>query len=640
VESTKRAGRPAPAFLVLFVLSGLAAAARAQDAGVVPIVVTAARAEQPLGDALPSVTVITRADIEATQSRDLVELLGRQAGLEFARSGGQGAQSSMFVRGANSNQVLVLVDGVRMNSVLDGAANLGGIATDSIERIEIARGNLSSLYGSEAIGGVVQIFTRGGAHAGAEALAEAGQGRTRDASASIGAPLGDSWVSVSAGAREQQAISAIDPAKVPFVNPATDGNRNRNGALRWEMHGPDGELRAWAWGSYNDTNWDDPYNASASNPTIASTQATQIEHATQDGVGLSGARRFGASTLRLTAAQTRDDSANVSNVPNVPGDPYAENDNSRFLSRNRLFSLQDNTTIVPGVDWAAGLEHVDQQGASTAFDPTFNFLLTGFTRRIDSAWTGTTGRLGSQQWQINLRHDRYSDAGSATTGLVGWGWWLGPSWKITAQASTAFRAPSFNELYYPTYGNSGLQPERARSEELGLRWAEGAASASVAIYRNRTTNLIEAGPPPTYVSTNIGRAAMDGSEWQAAGDFGSLHLGAALSLDRPRDLDTGLALLRRAHYSAKLTARYAAPGAWSVGADLQRSGARDDLDYLSYARVSLPAYNLARLALERDLGRHVRLQLRIENLFNAHYELIDGYNTLPRLIVLGVEATR
>jgi len=596
------------------------------------IVVTAARSEQMLAEALPSVTVLTREDISRTQSRDLADLLSRQAGIEFARSGPPGGQASLFVRGANSNQVLVLVDGVRLNSALDGAANLGGVTTEAIEKVEIVRGNLSSLYGSEAIGGVVQIFTRASGEPGGDALAEAGQGHTRDLSARLTSVLAQTLLTVSAGLRSQQAVADINPSQVPGINPAAAANHNRSASLRWLDRGSEGEVSAWAWSSRNDTDWSDPFNASAS---IPSTQILQVEQAAQDAYGLSGLRRVGSSLLRGSVSETRDDSVNVSNVANT--DPYSDADNSQFRSRNRLMALQDTTELFEDVDLTAGLEHLDQHGGFTVYDYlSGTTTLVGASRRADSVWMGTSGHRGGQQWQLNLRHDRYSDAGAAGTGLAGWGWELDPAWKLTAQYSTAMRAPSFNELYYPGYGNPSLHPERARSEELGLRWHRGSASASVAAYRSRTADLI-VGLAPSYRSVNIARAAVDGSEWQLADTLGPLHLQASFTQDRPRDLGTGLPLLRRAHASAKLGASFN-QGPWQAGAELQRSGPRPDLDILSGVRVQLPAYTLARASLARTLGRDLRLQLRIENLGNAHYQLVDGYNTLPRLVVAGVEA--
>jgi vitamin B12 transporter len=149
------------------------------------VVITPSRIQQSLDDVLPATTVITRADIERWQQTDLVNALGRTAGITFAQTGGPGAAASLFVRGASSSQVLVLVDGVRLNAAAGGAASIGGIALDTIDRIEITRGNLSSLYGSSAIGGVVQIFTRAGQRPGASIGVEAGSGRSVSGAANV-----------------------------------------------------------------------------------------------------------------------------------------------------------------------------------------------------------------------------------------------------------------------------------------------------------------------------------------------------------------------------------------------------------------------------------------------------------------------
>ncbi len=605
----------------------------AQDSGgMAPVVVTAARTAQDIGDVLPSVTVLSRADIDATQSRDLMDLLGRQAGLEFARSGGQGSQSSLFLRGTNSNQVLVLVNGAPINSAALGAATLSGFPTDDIERIEIVRGNLSSLYGADAIGGVVQVFTRAGRQAGADALIEAGQGRTRDANAAVSTPIGGALLSLSAGYRSQRAITAVNLQQVPGLDPAPDGNWNRHGTVRLDEHGAAGDFSAWAWGNRNDTQWLDPFNASA---TVPLDQILQVQHAGQDGYGVTGARSFGDSKVSLSASQSRDDSTDISNVANT--DPYTDADNDEFRSRRRQITLQDTTKIASGIEWISGLEHINQDGAFSVFDfAAGNASLKSAERRVDSLWTGTVGHLGSQQWQVNVRYDRYSDFGSATTGLVGWGWSINPAWKATAQASTGFRAPSFEDLYYPLYGNPALLPERARSLELSLRWNQATASASATVFRNRVSDLIE-GLAPSYRSINVGHAAMDGFEGQAAQALGALRLTANLNLDRPRDLDTGLPLLRRADFNFKFSATYV-QGPWGANASWQRAGARDDLNILSGNRVQLSPYNLARALLRRDLGSRVQVHLRVENLFHANYQLVDGYNTLPRMLIAGVEA--
>ena len=194
--------------------------AQSAEARLPTAVVTPSRIVQSIDDALPSTTVITRAEIERWQLSDLVGTLSREAGVQFARSGGPGSASSLFVRGANSSQVLVLVDGVPLNAAVGGAASLGGIALDTVDRIEISRGNLSSLYGSAAIGGVVQIFTRGAGAPGASLLAEGGQGRNFNGAASASTDLGGLRLGASIGTRRSDQFSAIDAARVvpgPFA---------------------------------------------------------------------------------------------------------------------------------------------------------------------------------------------------------------------------------------------------------------------------------------------------------------------------------------------------------------------------------------------------------------------------------------
>ncbi len=638
-----RAHALVPSFLFVLLLAWESPPAEAQALGsdtASAIVITASRMEQPLDDALPSTTVITREQIDRTQSRDLVELLGRQTGVEVVRSGGQGSQSSIYLRGTKYNDVLVLIDGVPLNSAVDGSAFLSSLSTDNIERIEIARGELSSLYGSQAIGGVIQIFTRSASQQGARLIAEAGQGRTRDADTSIALPLAGGFVNVSAGLRSQDAISAINPSEAP-ANPDRNANRGRNEALRWSRRGSDGAVSAWLWDNHSDTSFDDPSNFSAA---IPSTSAAQTEYRVQRGYGLSGSRILGPNTISASASQTEDNANNLSSIANADAQAAGNfGDNLGTRSRNRLVTLQDVTALAKGIDITVGGEFQQQLAGASEFDPTFtNTALVTFARHVDSFWAGSTGRVGSQQWQVNVRRDQYSDFGGASTGLAGWGWSFASHWKLTAQVSSSFRAPGFVDLYYPGSGNPSLQAERAHAAEVGLRWSRAPFEASVTAFRNRVSDLIFTEPFYPYKAINVARAAMDGSEWAAGASAGAWRLAASLSLDHARQLEPTYAdLARTAHYTARLSADYGqAP--WTASAQIQRSGARNDTYFnpVTFAATpeTLPAYNLARLALGYELRPGLRLLLRAENLLNAKYEVAYSYNTLPRLIIAGIDA--
>jgi vitamin B12 transporter len=597
------------------------------------IVVTGARMAQPLSDTLPDTTLITREQIREQQATDLAELLARQPGVQFSRLGGAGSQASVFLRGGDSNQVLVLVDGMRINSPLSGAAALGGIDTGSIERIEIVRGNLSSLYGSEAIGGVVQVFTRAGAKDGASALVEAGSGRTRNASVDISGSSGAvlRWT-LDAGLREQTVISSENPAEMPGANPGLDGNHNHHGSLNVDWRSGADSLHAFAMGSRNDTSWDDNYDASFTQYQLSSVTATRLEQSSASAVGATATHEARLATLRLDLAQSRDDSVNTSSLP-------ASYDTDTFASRSRRVALA-GTVHGDGIEWASGAELLAQDGSilALAADYTtgaYSYPTTSVSRHVGSAWTGATGHEGAAQWQLNLRRDHYSDAGAATTGLAGAGWRVLPAWMVTAQWSSAFRAPSFSDLYYPGFSNPSLRPEHARSAELGARWHDGGASASLIAYRNRTRDLVQL---RGIVPMNVARGAVDGWELQADSGAGAMNWGGSLSHTSARNLDTGLALPRRATWSAQLHA-HARSGPWSGGVEAGRAGARDDVNFNPYpsVRVSLAPYTLARVTLERDLTTNLRLRLRVENALDQHYELAYGYNTVPRIAILGVE---
>jgi vitamin B12 transporter len=592
------------------------------------VLVTATRTEQRLADSLPSATVITRRQIESSQTPGLVELLGRQAGVEFARTGGPGSQASVFMRGANSSQTLVLIDGVRMNTALTGAAALGGVSLDTVERIEIVRGNLSSLYGSEAIGGVIQIFTRGAEASGVEFGGEAGSGDLRAVSAYAARRFDGGSVALSAAGRRSAPFSAIDASQVipgpfaPGANPDVDGNRNGSASLRAQGRAGPLDLAASLWGSRNDTDFD----STADGPT-----ATHEESSRQYAMQASAAGRLTERwRAQLTVARADDDTTNRSSQP-------WSFSNGEFESSNRSVTLANEVRLGERATASLAYEYLQQRGGATAYDPGLGGVLTRFERRVSSLRAGIDGRQGPHRLQASVRWDGYSDVGGATTGLVAYGYDIDPRWRVSAQLANAFRAPSFNDLYFPFFGNPALAPERARSGELALRYGDDNASVRVAAFRNRTTDLIVY-DAAAQQARNVAKAEIDGIELTAAGRLHGWQLQADASVTRAEERSTGERLLRRAPYRLHLAASR------SVGRvdgllEVSYNAARDDTDINTFARTELAAYTLARLALGWRLTEVLRLTLRVENLFDADYELVDGYGT-PGLAVFGGVALR
>jgi vitamin B12 transporter len=604
-----------------------AAHAQAPTAEMDPVVVTATRSAQRLADTLPHTTVITRAELDRMQTRDLLEVLVQQAGVEFARTGGFGAQASLFMRGTNSSQTLVLIDGMRLNTAIGGTATIGAINLDTIERIEVVRGNLSSLYGSEAIGGVVQIFTRGGASPGASAAAEGGAGHSRIGSLAANTSLGSTELAVAGGYREAKPFSAIDASRViPSAfrlgaNPDLDDNRNRTGSIRARQPlGERAEVAASAWITRNATDFDN---------TADGTNATHHENARQSSWQVSG--RFNATdrwTTRLQAGETLDHSVSTSSFP-------FSFSAGEFQARNRQVSWINSFAFTQAIASQLGLEQLQQRGSSTSYDPVFGGALTQFDRRVRAVWTGGTARIDAHHLQLNVRHDDYSDVGNANTGLAAYGYNFTPAWRASLQYSSAFRAPSFNDLHFPGFNNPDLKPERARSLEAGLRHAQGATSFRFAIYRTKTSNLI-AFDPITNAPQNIARARIDGGEIVFGTRVAETQVDISIDATSPIDEQTHERLLRRAPYRATL-ALARGFGPVEVGAAVTHVAARYDSDINTFGRTRLDPYTLLRATLAWRVGDKLRFTLRVENLTDERYELVSGYNTQRRGGFAGAE---
>jgi vitamin B12 transporter len=613
------------AALLSFALSG--AHAQTTEARLPTAVVTPSRIAQSLDDALPATTVITRTEIERWQLTDLAGALARETGVQFAQSGGPGSAASLFLRGANSSQVLVLVDGVPLNAAVGGAATLGGITLDTVDRIEVARGNLSSLYGSAAIGGVVQVFTRGAGKPGASLVLDGGQGHNFNGAASASGDLGGLRIGASVGTRRSNQFSAIDTARVipgpfaPGANADLDANENTSGSVGASYRTQGGTLfAANAWGSTNRTDFDS---------TSDGPDATHEERST---ISAWNARVRSPLTAtwdsQLQLGEMRDHSRNRSS------DPFSFN-NGEFESTNRQATWTNEVVVSDKVKAQLGVEYLQQRGASTAFDPNFANALTEFSRNVTSVWGGLNGSTERQLVQLNVRHDRYSDVGSATTGLIAYGYKLTTEWRAIAQVSNAFRAPSFSDLYYPFFGNPRLESERSRSGELGLHYVAGGTTMRAALYRTDTRDLIVY-DPASQRAENVDRAQSTGVELGAGGRTGRWDWNGNVNVVRAVNADTDERLLRRAPYVVNAGLAYDAER-WRAGVELSYVGPRDDLDINTFQRTELEAYTLARIVGTWRITPAVALRARVENLTDEKYETVSGYNVQPRTAYVGVE---
>lgn len=597
----------------------LSLAAHAETSSLDEVVVTATRMPQSLQSTIADTTVLNEQEIRKSGAPDVATLLRSLAGVEVAQNGGLGNVSSTFMRGTNSSQVLVLLDGVRINSATTGTTALEHLMLDSVERIEVVRGNVSSLYGSEAIGGVIQIFTKRGHGAPAfNASAGLGSHGTKRVAAGLSGSVEATSFSVNAGKVKTDGVSAINPT-IAITNPDNDGydNNTFNAQVKHSINA-DHQLSASFFSTHGDSQYDTV--GGFFNPT-ATTDINNTKAAIEK---MSLASDDQLTTMwhsKLSWARGTDNSRDYLNGAET----------SHFTTTNSQLAWQNVLQLAETQRVNVAVEHLVQSIASdTQYSQT--------SRTANSLLGGYVGEYGAQQVQLNLRQDRYSDFGTANTGLLGYGLSFAESWRATASISSAFKAPTFNDMFYPPAfgfsGNPNLQPEHSRDKELGLHYAAGTQRVDAIYFDNRIRDLIAIDSTFTTM-VNINQARINGTELSYAGDFGDTRLTANATQQNPRDTGTGDLLLRRAKRFANLAVTQRA-GALEAGGELQYSGARQDADVSTFAPVTTPGYHVFNLKAHYQIDKSFSALARIDNVLNRDYMVVNGYNTLGRTLFVGV----
>ncbi len=576
-----------------------------------PLVVTATRTAQTADDTLSSVTVITRKDIERQQARSVQDLLRGVPGVDVVNNGGAGKASSLFLRGTESDHVLVLIDGVKTGSATLGTTAFQHIPVEQIDRIEIVRGPRSSLYGSEAIGGVIQIFTRKGGGT-LTPFFSLGGGRygTLDASAGLSGGGDRGWFSASVSAASTDGFNACDGKPSPggagcyTVEPDKDGYDNRSASLRGGYRFASGiALDLHALYAKGKTEFDGSYVNEAESVQQVLGGSLQLDP-------------LDMWHLTLAAGRSWDDSDNFLNGTFM----------SRFRTERDTVTLQNDFAVADDHLLTVGADYQDDRVSGTtayAVDSRDNL----------GVFTQYQGWLGAHDLQLSMRRDDNQQFGKHTTGGAAWGYAWNPDLRLTASYGTAFKAPTFNELYYPGYGNPGLSPEKSRSLELGLAGKTGWGRWSLNVYQTRVDDLI-AFDASTFAPGNIDQARIRGLEAVLGTRVGQWELNTNLTLLDPQNRSAGAnngnVLPRRARQSFRLDADRDF-GRYRLGATVLAAGKRyDDLantrELAGYATVDLRA--------EYSMDKDWRLQARVENLFDKDYETAAYFNQPGRSLYL------
>jgi vitamin B12 transporter len=596
--------RPATGWRLLLVVAFVALDAHAQPrvpAVLDPIVVTASRSPQRLLDLVADVTVLDADDIARGGIQGIVALLQRQPGVEITQNGGPGSTAGVFLRGANATQTLVLVDGMRVASASSGATALEAIPPEQIERIEILRGPASSLYGADAIGGVIQVFTRRGV-GGLHANAAASYGTYDTWSASAGASGGNDVVrgAVQLAGRRSDGFNAIvNPANFSY-DPDRDGYRDQSATAQGELRfGPDHSFSA----QYFRSRLDSQYDGGDNFDDRTATTLTEWQVALTD-------RFLPAWTSRLSAGEGSDDSVSETGSGNFP-----------FETRQRQYAWQNDLALPLGALTLALERREERVDASAGFavDSRNTNAVTG-VYRLD---------VHDNSLQANLRHDDSTQFGGKTTGALAWGWRFLPQWRVTASAGTAFKVPTFNDLYFPGFSNPDLKPETSRNVEGGVHAAfqhgEVDWQAHLVGYHNRVSDLIvfQCDADFNCRPNNVSRATLEGIELVGDVRWRDTALHGSIDFQSPEDSDTGRLLPRRARRHGVLSLSQAF-GQFRLYAELVASSERFD-DAENTRRLG--GYGIFNVALEWALDRRTTLFVRADNVFDRDYELAADFST-------------
>lgn len=599
-----------PSFpLILAIVLGLSPAIAAADIAIQAetkqpeVEVTASRVSETVDQSLASVSVITRAAIERSGAQDFIDLLRLIPSVDFARTGGAGSATSVFLRGTNSNHVLVLVDGVRVASADTGSYDFAQLPLDAVERIEIVRGPRASYWGSDAIGGVIQIFTRklDGAHLAA------GIGSYGSSEASVGyGHWGDSGgFSVQLGARHVQGFSSQNLLGYSY-NPDDDGHQNHNIAARGALVAGTQTLSASLLSSEGSVDFD----ANPDNDQGHSKMRNQSA-----GINLEGPLTEDWQQ-RLSFAVARDRLETPAFF-------------SLFRTQRESLGWQNDFTLSSTQHLVAGLDFVHEHGINTdTFTTVPQYQGTRDNSAVFGGWRAVYGMIDTE---ISGRYDHNSEFGNTFTGSAAMGWQFSEAGRLIGSVGQGFRGPNLNEQFSPGYGgyyigNPDLDPERSHTAELGLEYRlDSANKISARAFSTRIHNLIDFSGGSKNQAINLHHAAIDGLELEHAWHAEVWSISNNATWQDPRNEDSHAPLLRRPKLKLSSLTERSFGDKLNAGIELTWSDRRHDVGH-----TMLGSYALVNLRASYVLTPEWKLTARIENLLDRDYSLAYGFNTPGR----------
>jgi vitamin B12 transporter len=578
------------------------------------ITVTATRSPMDIADSLASVVVITRADIDRIQPKSVLDMLSTVAGLDISTVGGRGQASSIYMRGANSDHTLVLLNGVRISSASLGSTNVQNIAPELVERIEIVKGPRAALWGSDAIGGVIQIFTRKLNNGEHYVSANVGSEGYSMLNGGIGIEHGDGFTSLSVEHEEADGFDAKDDGETDddgfsFDSFSINGQQKINQAL---------SLNWLAQVDHGDTEYDSSFGANESEIN---------NHVWLLGSNYNWQMGSANNTTKFSISQNR-----TSNIGHGNGTSKA--DGSKFDSRRNQYSLINSSELSSqwqlnlGADFYQEELRGDAEYNKTKRDTTGVFAHTMFND-------------DKLSYELAARYDDVEDIDAETTFNTSVGYQVTPSTQLSVSAGTGFKAPTFNDLYYPLnwgyVGNENLVSETSKSYEVSVKSQFEKLSIAFNIYQTDIEDLIDwngTDKDDNVTPVNVNDVEIKGAElgvnYQGLGGTHQFNASYIEAEDALKGTQLGRRAKEHLSYQFDISVDQA-----DLYAEIKYKGKRYDYLYGGEV-VTLSSYSLVNLGVSYPISDNIKIQAKVNNAFDEKYQTSSAYFTQERVAYFGI----
>jgi len=617
-----------------------------------PVLVTANRTPVSASNVLADYDYIGPEEITQAGQTSLVDLLQRQRGVEITNGmGGGGYGSSVYLRGTSNEQSLVLIDGVRTDSGISGGPPWESIPLPLIDHIEIIFGPQSSLYGADAIGGVVQIFTKNG-DGPAKVSVSSGYGTygTSVSDASIyGSTEGEQKIRYSLGVSETlstgfNTIASNNPfgltsMKTGYVQNGVTGKLSQE----WSK----GQVIGFQMLQSRLNSQMPGFNATDSGWMTGSPSIQQAQNAiSQTGV------YSVYSKNQITDQWKSNLQASISNNSNQLYQP--ENANSTTYNpvtntKQNIYNWQNDIAI--GSDLLQLLaERRTQSIVSNQINWYTTYLPESFsqTRNTNSVAGSYQLKRGDNLANASIRNDSITGYGPQTTGAISYGYFFTKEWRANINYGTGFKAPSFTDLYYPGYGNPNLKAEYSKNTEVGLHYDASMYEAHIVAYTNTISNLIQTSPsgysgcPINQLScaVNVGLARITGVSFGGAAYLGNFKLKGSVDQQNPENVTNDTLLLKRARTFGNASVEYnyqkLIAGLGGTFSGQRQDGSNSDPSMGTVYNGVMGGYSIFNLYSSYELEKDWTVFARWNNVLNKQYQLTYGYNPMGSNIFAGI----